>query len=264
MILTVDIGNTNICIAVHPDDSPSPVFFERIHTDREKGREHYAEDLRTILELHGVAPGVIRAAALSSVVPSVKEALLHAMRSVLSCRILPVSSALSLGYGSHIEALSTVGTDILCDVSGALFLYGTPVITIDMGTATVVSFTDGTPSLSGVIINPGVRTSINALSKNTSSLPSVSLEAPGHVIGTNTVDAMGSGIIYGTASLLDGLIDRIIEETGISDCRVAATGGLSSFIVPFCRHEIAHDETLLMKGMWRILQLNPGGIAEKP
>lgn len=255
MILTADIGNTNIVFALQPDDTPEPVFFERIHTNKEKTALEYAVDLETILTLHGIRLADITAGCISSVVPAVTKAVHEAMSVLLSCPILNIRHNLKLGFENHAEDPSSVGCDILCDVAGAVAQYGSPVITFDMGTATVASIVSRVPALEGVLICPGVRTALNSLSSRTSALPSIALEAPDHAIGTNTLDAMRSGIIYGTAGLLDGIIDQIEADTD-EHYTVIATGGLSQFIVPFCRHTIISDPTLLVKGMWHILRQN--------
>lgn len=255
MILTADIGNTNIVFALQTEVSPDPVFFERIHTDKEKTALEYAVDLETILTLHHIDNTSITHAVVSSVVPAVTKAVHEALKLLLSCPVLNIRHDLNLGFENHAEDPSSVGCDILCDVAGAVSEYGSPVITFDMGTATVASIVSRIPALEGVLICPGVRTALNSLSSRTSSLPSIALEAPDHAIGTNTLDAMQSGIIYGNAGLLDGIIDQIEEDTR-EHYTVIATGGLSQFIVPFCRHEIITDSSLLVKGMWHILRRN--------
>ena len=254
MILTVDIGNSNICFAIHADDSPEPIFFERIHTDRDKTAMEYTVDIVTIFDLHHVSASTISDCALSSVVPIVTVNVYQALEKLLPCRILQITPALNLPYGANVADISPVGADILCDNAGTKLQYGFPTITFDMGTATVASSLDDNGKLDGVLICAGVRTSLNALSKNT-VLPEISLDPPQNVIGSNTIEAMQSGIIYGTAGLIDGIIDQIEKETGLH-YTIVATGGLSSFIAPYCRHAIILDPTLLMKGMWSLLRLN--------
>lgn len=255
MILTADIGNTNICFALHTNDFADPLFFERIHTNREKTAAEYATDLKTILRLHEVSADDVTASAISSVVPVVAKALKSAMELVLSCPILEISSEIDLGYSIHVDDPRTVGHDILSDVAGAVAQYPLPVITFDMGTATVATMISEEKVLEGILICPGVRTSLNSLASSTSALPAISLDPPEKAIGRNTVDSMRSGIIYGMAGLMDGIIDRMEEETG-KKCTVVATGGLSPFIAPYTSHEIILDSTLLMKGMWTLLKRN--------
>ncbi len=254
MILTVDIGNSNVCFAIHAEDNPEPVFFERIHTDRDKTALEYTVDILTIFDLHHISPPTITDCALSSVVPAVTLPLREALQKLLSCRVLLITSALRLPYGANVPDISPVGADILCDNAGTKLQYPVPAITFDMGTATVASSLDDRGNLDGVLISAGVRTSLNALSKNT-LLPDINLDPPKHVIGQSTIEAMQSGIVYGTAGLIDGIIDQTEKETGLH-YTVIATGGLSRFITPYLRHEIILDPTLLMKGMWSLLRIN--------
>ena len=263
MILTIDCGNSNICFAVHENDAVTPLFFERIHTDRTFTKETLAQDLRMILRLHALSAEMITGGILSSVVPQLTERIREAAEEVTGSKILVVSHKLNLAFENLMTYPETVGQDILSDVSGALLRASAPLITIDMGTATVFSVVtppgfdlpSDRPALSGIMILPGVRTSLDSLTLGTSALPGVSLKAPEHVIGRNTADSMKSGLIFGTAEMIDHLIDRIERESGLT-YQVFATGGLSPFIVPYVRHEITLDTELLMKGLFSILQQN--------
>ena len=254
MILTVDIGNSNICFSVHKD-TPEPLFLERIHTDRTRTAIEYAVTIRTILKLHHIEEHDILCCALSSVVPLVTAPVMEALSSLLDFRVIQVDCRLDLGFTIDTKDPSEVGTDILCDAAGALLQSGCPVINVDMGTATVVSMVDSNLLLRGVTICPGVRTSLNSLSENTSSLPDIGLDAPDHTIGTNTVDAMKSGIIFGTAGMIDRIIQEMEREAG-EHARVFATGGCSPFIAPFLQHRVTLDAGLLMKGLYSICLRN--------
>lgn len=270
MILTVDIGNSNICFALHEDASETPVFFERIHTGREKSPEDYATDLRMILDLHKKAASEITGALISSVVPPVTEAVKQGVEKVIPGKVLLMDYRLKLPFENHASDPSCVGHDILADITGALHQAEAPLITIDMGTATVISVVlpagaepsrvfpgkpSPLPSLSGVLIQAGVQTGLNSLANDTSALPDISLKAPDKVIGRNTENGMKSGIVFGTASMIDGMIDRIEKDTGYK-FTVFATGGLSRFIIPYCTHEIHWDSELLMKGLYYVLKEN--------
>ena len=137
----------------------------------------------------------------------------------------------------------------------ALAEYEPPLILMDLGTATTIEVVDrGSTYLGGCII-PGVRTSLDALTSRAAQLPGIRLDRPGRVIGKNTVDCMRSGIMYGTAAMLDGMLDRVEEELG-SRATVVATGGMAQFIVPLCRREIKLEKDLLLKGLNIIYQKN--------
>ena len=124
-----------------------------------------------------------------------------------------------------------------------------------MGTATTVSVIDNNKNYLGGMIIPGVKASQEALTSRTSLLQSISLEPPKRIIGTNTIDCMKSGAIYGNAATLDGIIDRMEEELG-EKATVVATGGLSKCIVPYCKRDIIVDDDLLLKGLRLIYQKN--------
>lgn len=259
MILTVDIGNSNICFSIHKEEDPEPLFLERIHTDRMRTAIEYAVTLQTILKLHHIESSEITGCALSSVVPSVTGHVMDALSTLLETRVIQVRHDLNLGFTVDTKDPAEVGTDILSDAAGALLLSDGPAINIDMGTATVFSMIDGTRgtarALRGVLICPGLRTSLNSLSETTSSLPDIGLDAPEHAIGTNTVDAMRSGILFGTAGMLDRIITEIEEDRGIR-CQVFMTGGCSPFIAPYLRHPVTWDPGLLMKGLYSICLRN--------
>lgn len=255
MILSIDIGNSNICFALHRENAAEPVFFERVRTDREKTAAQYRRCILAIFSFHGIDTKEVTGAVLSSVVPQVTEAVTEAASSVLGCSVLKIRYDLDLGFSSRVDDPSTVGTDILADIAGAITSYGAPVVTFDLGTATVCSFTDDTPALSGILIAPGVRTSLNALAGSTSMLPSVALEHTEHAIGKNTRESMQSGILYGTAGMIDRLSEEISASSGLK-CKTVLTGGLSRFIKPYCKTPVILDPTLLMRGLYTIYQRN--------
>lgn len=251
MILTVDIGNSNICLALQEDAKSKPLFFDRIHTDSEVSLDSYRKTFRDLLSYHGLNASVIKKSAVSGVVPEVTEIFVKMLQEETEGPVFRVTAEAKLPFKIAVDNPKEVGADILSDIAGALTMSKGPLITIDMGTATVISVVDKTPAFVGTIIRPGVRTSLKALTKGTSSLPDISLKAPEHVIENETVRSMKSGILFGTASLLDEIIDRITEETG-EKYSVFATGGLAPFILPYCKKKIFYEPELLMKGILSI------------
>ena len=149
----------------------------------------------------------------------------------------------------------SVGADLICACVAVHHLYGSPALIIDMGTATKMTVLNAKGAFAGVSIMPGVLMGLNSLSEQTAQLPKVDLEAPKTVIGKNTSDSMRSGVIFGNASMIDGMIDRIREETA-TDLPVYATGGFASLIVPHCRHTATLDEHLVLKGLHIIYHKN--------
>ena len=154
----------------------------------------------------------------------------------------------------HVESPTQLGNDRLADAIGAALCHGAPAIVIDMGTATTVGVIDEHGCFIGGMIIPGVKTSLNALCKRASQLPAINIEKPHHLIGRNTLECMQSGIVYGTAAMIDGIIDRI-KPTLNGAVHIIATGGMAKQIIPYCKNQITNDEYLQFKGLFKAMQL---------
>ncbi len=254
MILAVDMGNTHIEFGLM--DGDRLVMSERVSTDIQKTETEYAVLLHTILEIRKIDESGISGAILSSVVPPLTFIMKKAVRMVIGVTPIVVGPGMKTGLKIRIDDPKSLGADMAVGAVGGIALYGAPLIIIDMGTATTISSIDGTGTFRGGAIIPGVNVSLSALVSETSQLPRISLNAPAEAIGTNTVSCMQSGIVFGQASLLDGMIDRFREEmTG--EPRIVATGGLARVIVPWCRHkDIILDNELMIKGLKVIYDLN--------
>ena len=252
MILAIDIGNTNIVIGCC--DKEKILFMERLTTDHHATALEYAIKLKAILEIHEIDKNSIQGAVISSVVPSVTDALSGSVRKLTGTDAMVVNSDIKTGLCIKTDNPSALGSDIIVDAVAGIQEYGAPLIIFDMGTATTVSVINSEKEYIGGMILPGMMISLNALVSGTSKLPKISTVKPERLIGKNTVDCMKSGIMYGTAASMDGIIDRIKEEMG--DMTVVATGGLASSVVPLCRNEIILDDELLIKGLMIIYRKN--------
>ena len=253
MILAIDVGNTNIVIGGIEDNKT--VFSARCSSDRSKTADEYALILSGILSMHGVSPDQIEGGILSSVVPSLRDSLPKAVRILAGKQILVVSPDLRTDLKLEMDNPRQMGSDLLVDAVAALAKYPAPMVVFDMGTATTMSVIDRRGVYVGGHIIPGLRVSIDALSGRAAQLPYVNLEAPKHFIGKNTVDCMRSGMMYGTAAMLDGLVERIEAELGHKSTLIA-TGGLAQFITPLCKREIILEKDLLLKGLNVIYKKN--------
>ncbi len=254
MILALDMGNTNVVAGCLGEDDR--IFFtERFATDLNKTELEYAVVIKTILELHGINRDEIEGAIIASVVPPVTHIIKSALRKLLKCEPLVVGAGLKTGLNIHLDDPSTLGADLVVDSVAAMNIYGTPSIVIDMGTATTMTVLNKDDTYIGGAIFPGLNVSVEALAAGTSLLPRVSLGAPKKQIATNTMDAIKSGIIYGEASRIDGMIDRFEKELGYNT-KVIATGGLASVIIPHCSHEVIIDPDLMLKGLKMIYDKN--------
>ena len=149
-----------------------------------------------------------------------------------------------------------MGKDRLADAIDAAAGYGVPVIVFDMGTATTVGIVDENHTFLGGMIIPGVKTSLSALSSRASQLPVINIEKPKNMIGRNTLECMQSGILYGTAAMIDGIIDRISAYLG-KEFTIVATGGMAKNIAPHCRHNILLDNFLQFKGLFQAVSKQP-------
>ncbi len=246
MILTIDIGNSNIMLGGFADDELS--FVVSISTETQKTSDEYASKILGVLALYGVDRNNINGAIISSVVPPLNSVIRDAVKLIWGINSLMVGPGIKTGINIHCDTPSSVGADLICACVAAHSIYGSPSLIVDMGTATKMTVVNEKGAFIGVSIMPGVLMGLNSLSEDTAQLPKVELEAPRNVIGKNTSDSMRSGIIYGNASMVDGMIDRINGEFG-SDLPVYATGGLAPMIVPHCKHDIKIDEYLVLKGL---------------
>ncbi len=253
MILTADIGNSNIVFAVVSENEVKASA--RVATVLQRTYEEYAIYLKNIFVSRQIAIGQIEGAIISSVSPALSEVIRNAIEKATGHKALLVGPGIKTGLNLQVDHPAQLGSDRVVDAVAAVNLYPAPVMVIDMGTATTMSVIDASGSFLGGMIVPGIKISVEALSQNTSQLPHIALEQPDHVIGKNTIECMQSGLIYGNASLIDGMIQRVTEELG-SEVTPVATGGLSKFIVPHCKHHIRYDEHLLLKGLYLLFQKN--------
>ena len=253
MILAIDVGNTNIVLGCF--EGREILFRERISTNRLATDLEYMTLFKTALGIHSLKPADITGAIISSVVPSVTSTLKQAVTKLAGVEALVVGPGIKTGLSIMIDNPATLGSDLAVDAAAAINEYKPPMIIIDMGTATTMSVVDKNKNYIGGVIMTGMAVSSDALTSRTSQLPRIAFETPKRVIGTNTVDCMKSGIMYSTASSLDGMIERIEDEVG-EKCTVIATGGLAPLIVPLCKKDITLDEDLLLKGLMVIYNKN--------
>ncbi len=253
MILAIDVGNTNIVIGCM--EGKKVLFTERLSTDKVKTSLEYAILFRVALDLHKVDPEGMEGAIISSVVPPITPVIRTALRKITGKKAIVLGPGTRTGLSIRIDDPSSVGADLVAGAAGALAKYQPPLVVIDMGTATTLSVVDKDSNYIGGAIMPGLRLGLSSLVSETSMLSGISLDLPKHAIGRNTVDAMRSGLVYGHAAMIDGLLDRMEEEMG-RELTAIATGGLASSVVPVCRHEIILDKTLLLTGMQVIYEKN--------
>jgi len=246
MILTVDVGNSNVVLgAVRGDEI---VFEARLRTDATKTSDEYCIDLKMVLEVYHVKAEDFEGAIIASVVPQVLNSMKTAIIKLTGKAPLVVGPGLKTGLNIAIDNPSQAGADLVVGCVAALREHKAPMIIVDMGTATTMIVVDKNNAMIGGCIMPGVKISMDALTDRTALLPGLQLDQPKKAIGRNTIDCMRSGLMMGAACMIDGMIDRMEEELGYKTS-VIATGGIAKFVLPMCRHEITYDKDLLVKGL---------------
>lgn len=253
MLLAIDIGNTNIVMGGIEQDKI--VFQVRLATDAIKTSDQYAVDIKNLLWLSDIPTSAIDGCIISSVVPPVFNSIHTGVRKVIGQEPLVVGPGIKTGLNIRMDNPAAVGSDLIVAAVGALQSYTPPLILIDMGTATTMTVVLENNTYVGGVIIPGIRISAEALSTRAAQLPGIQLDTPRRVIGKNTVESMRSGIMYGAACMLDGMIERIEAELGRS-ATVVATGGMAQFIIPLCRRPMNLEHDLLLEGLNAIYKKN--------
>lgn len=253
MILAVDIGNSTITLGGFCNDELS--FVARISTDSSATDDDYAYRILSMFSLYNIDKSAVTGAIIASVVPQLNGVIKGAVKKALSVDSLIVGPGIKTGISIRCDNPSSVGADLICTSVAAHFIYGSSALIIDMGTATKMTVVDKNGAFIGASIMPGVMMGLSALADKTAQLPKVSLDAPGSVIAKNTADCMKSGIIYGNASMIDGMIERVKSETK-DELSVYITGGFAPIIYPYCKSEMTLDEHLALKGLNIIYKRN--------
>ena len=252
MILTLDIGNRAINIGGFRGDAP--LFVAHVASDARKTADEYAVSILSVLSLYSVDRGEVAGSIISSVHPEINPALKEALRILFGAEPLVVGPGVKTGLGIRCDMPSSVGGDLICASLAAHRLYGSPALVVDIDTATKMTLVNSDGAFVGTSILPGVLMGLDALSSTASLLPTVELSAPARVIGKNTADCMRSGVIYGNASMIDGMIDRIIAENG--EARLVLTGSQAHLVAPYLGHTFTLDEHLVLRGLKMIYDKN--------
>lgn len=255
MILTIDVGNTNIVFGVTDLNRREVVLEERIVTELQRTPIEYAIVFKTILDIHGVDAKALEGGIISSSVPPVTGTIKKGLERLLGRKVIEVGPGIKTGVDIKLDDPSQLGPDLLVGAVAGIAQYGSPLILIDMGTATTISVINDQKRFMGGMIMPGVRVALSGLTANAAHLPEIAVQKPDKLIAGNTVGAMQSGSIYGHASAIDGMIDRIWDELGY-ETAVVATGGFAKVVIPHCKHEINIDGQLLLKGLSILYEKN--------
>jgi len=256
VLLAIDVGNTHIewgCI-----DGDVIRYTARMATSRTRTEDEYAMMLSQMFALREIKPSQIDGSIIASVVPELRQVLTRAVQMLCGITPMVVGAGVKSGLNIRIDNPAQLGSDLVVGAVGAMAKYPKPLLVFDFGTATTLSVINGKGVYLGGMIMPGLQLAVEALANRTAQLPHISLEAPNKVIGTNTVDCMNAGAIYGNAAMVDGVIDRVEEELGEPIAAVVATGGLSAKIAPYCKRKVIVEKELMLLGLKIIYDKNKG------
>lgn len=251
MLLAVDIGNTNILCGGIVDGQIRHSF--RMATHKDKSAAEYALQLHELIRLYFGNPKLLDAAVISSVVPEVTHSIEKAIIETLYLLPLIVKREIPAPFPVKLDYPATLGSDRIADATAVLHEYPLPAIIFDLGTATTCSVLNRHGEFIGGLISPGIKTGSDALLSKASLLSSYELGNPKQLIGSNTEDAINSGIVYGHAAMVDGLVRRI-EQQFQEKHSVILTGGLSGLIAQYCACNVTVDRVLILKGLYYLYE----------
>ncbi|RLL41667.1 type III pantothenate kinase [Oceanobacillus piezotolerans] len=252
MLFVLDIGNTNMVLGVF--DQGELKYEWRIKTDRHKTEDEFGMLIKSLFDFRGITFSDFEGVIISSVVPPIMFALEKMCQKYFNLEPVIIgkqdySPYLKMNYKHPKE----IGADRVVNAVAAIEEYGAPLIIIDLGTATTYCYINDKKEYCGGIITPGINISIDALYRYASKLPKIEIEAPEHVIGSSTVEAMQSGVYYGTVGMIDGLVTRMMQQEDVKP-KVIATGGLAKLIAGDSQTIDVVDPYLTLKGLYSIYE----------
>ena len=256
MILTLDIGNTNVKIALF--EGMEMIQYWRASTNRNMSSDEYGILLMNLFSHNGISPRDVEGIMISSVVPQINFTIEHMCRSYFGLEPRFIGPGVKTGINIKYENPRELGSDRIASAVAAYELYGGPCITIDFGTATTFGVISAKGEFLGGAICPGLKLTAEALTERAAKLPRFELAKPESVIGRNTVTNMQSGIVYGHIGQVSYLVDRIKREIGAPDAKVIATGGLAVLVAGESNVIDVMDGLLTLKGLCLIYQKNVG------
>ena len=250
MILTLDVGNTNMTGGVFKDDEIVATF--RMTTKIPRTSDEYGMMLFNLLSQNQIDPSDIKDAIICSVVPDVMHSLASAMIKYLDIKPIIVGPDIETGLHIDLPNPRQVGADRIVDAVAAYELYGGPVLVMDYGTATTYDLVNADGVFVGGITAPGIAISAKALWEDAAKLPKIEIAKPEHVIGNDTISSMQSGLVYGQIGQAEYLIKKVKEEAGMENIKVVATGGLGRIISESTDAIDIYDANLTLKGIYLV------------
>ena len=254
MILTLDIGNTNMKSALF--DGMEMKQYWRLATNRNRTSDEYGMSMMNLMNHYGIDRSQVKGIMMSSVVPQVNFTIEHMCRSYFGMEPMKIEPGVKTGINIKYENPRELGSDRIANAVAAFELYGGPCITIDFGTATSFGAISARGEFLGGAICPGLRLAADALTERTAKLPRFELVKPEAVIGRNTVSNMQAGIVYGYIGQIKYLVNRMKREMGVDGIKVIATGGLAVLVAGESSVIDVMDGLLTLKGLCLIYKKN--------
>ncbi len=254
MLLVIDVGNTNITLGVFKEEELLGTF--RMTTKLPRTSDEYGIMLKELVERQGIRGKDIDAVIIASVVPDIMHSLGSAMIKYFGIKPVIVSAGIKTGIRIVTENPKQVGADRIVDAVAAYTLYGGPVIVIDFGTATTYDIVGPDATFEGAVIAPGIRTSAQAMWGQAAMLPAIEIKKPDTSLAKETVSSMQAGIVFGQIGQVEYIVDRIRRESGYTDAKVVASGGLGNIIARETEVIDVYDPQLTLKGLRIIYEKN--------
>ncbi len=254
MILVVDVGNTNITFGVYEGETLKTTF--RIMSKMPRTSDEYGVLISDLLEKNHVNQKDIEGTIIASVVPNVMHALTGAIVRYVGTTPLIVGPGVKTGIKIITENPREIGPDRIVDAVAAYEKYGGPILVLDFGTATTYDYVTADGSFAAGITAPGIRTSAKALWEDTAKLPEIEIMKPKSILAQETISSMQAGLVYGQIGQTEYIIRKVKEETGITDMRVVATGGLGRIISEETDMIDIYDSSLTLDGLYFIYKRN--------
>ncbi len=257
MLLAIDVGNTNTVLGLF-DDAGLRIADWRLTTQREQTVDEYGVLFRNLFSLRNFEVSSVTSIIVSSVVPPLDTTLRGMCERYFGHKPLFVEPGVKTGLSIHTDNPAEVGADRIVNCVAAFQKYGGPCIVVDLGTATTFDVVSRKGEFIGGAIAPGLGISADALFSRAARLMRVDIRRPSKVIGTNTVEHLQIGLYYGYLGLIDGILERLLQELGM-EARVIATGGLANQLAQDSKYISLVDDWLTLEGLLLVHQRNAEG-----
>lgn len=254
MLLVIDVGNTNITLGVFEDVNLKTTF--RLTTNTARTSDEFGLIICDLLRARNIQIKEITAVTVASVVPKIMYSLTAGIIKYLSITPLVVGSGTKTGIKVNTSNPKEVGADRIVDAVAAYEIYGGPVLVIDFGTAITYDLITADGSFAAAVTCPGLRIAANALWTDTAKLPEIEIAMPDTILAKDTVTSMQAGLVFGCIGQTEYIIGRMLQEAGIDNCRVIATGGLGKIISDATGMIEVYDVNLTLKGLKIITDKN--------